>query len=130
MSRAPDPQPGTALARPMPKPSAQVQPYVDALGAELAVLFLIEMGGAEVYLAATPKGKSQAEALVGAERLAALARHPTLQAKHRVPLANEWLARMLHWQGRGTAEIARQLRLTDTTVRRYIAGRKGTANAW
>lgn len=120
---------GTALARPMPQPTAQVRPYVEALGPDLAVLFLIELGGAEVYLSVSPKGKSRAEALVGSERLAKLASHPALQIKHRVPLANEWLARMLHWQGRGTAEIARQLRLTDTTVRRYIAGRKGTANA-
>lgn len=130
MSRNPETQdgPGTALARPMPKPTAQVQPYVEALGPELAVLFLIEHGGAEVYLTARPKGKSRAEALVGTEGMAALGSHPALQAKHRVPLANDWLARMLHWQGHATAEIARRLRVSDTTVRRYVAGRK--ASRW
>ncbi len=35
---------------------------------------------------------------------------------------------MLHWQGKSTAEIARTLRITDVTARRYLreaAGRQG-----
>jgi|GEM_PF-2674164 len=36
----------TALARPMPKPTAQVATYVDVLGAGLAMEFILQFGGA------------------------------------------------------------------------------------
>ena len=37
----PDASPATDLARPMPRPTAQVDPFVTVLGAELAVQFLL-----------------------------------------------------------------------------------------
>lgn len=110
----------TLPARPMPKPTAQVQPYSDVLGPDLAVRFLLQFGGAELYLSIDPKGRSAVEALIGADRVKALAasNYPALQK--RIPLAKRWLAAMLHWQGHSTAEIARTLRTTDVTVRGWL----------
>ncbi len=107
-------------ARPMPRTTAQVAPYVECLGHELAVRFLLDYGGAEIYLAADPKGRSSAEALVGAEAVARMADHYQLGQRVRVPLARKWLAQMLHWQGHSTAEVARTIRASDVSVRAWI----------
>ena len=71
-------------------------------------------------LAPSLTGRSRLEIMVGPDRAKALAGHPAMQMKQRVPLASKWLARMLHWQGLSTAEIARQVRASDTTVRRWV----------
>ena len=42
-------------------------------------------------------------------------RAETLQ--RRVPLAEDWLVAMLDWQGRTVSEIARELRISDVSVR-------------
>ena len=113
-------QPVTEISRPMPRPTAQVAPYVEALGPELAVLFILEFGGAEIYLAAEPQGRSSVEKFVGQDRAKALATHPGMQMIQRVPLARQWLILMLSWQGYPHAQIARKVRCSDTTVRRYV----------
>ena len=77
-------------------------------------------GGAELYLAADPKGRSAVEALVGAEAVARMADHYRIGQRVRVPLARQWLAQMLHWQGHPTAEVARTIRATDVSVRAWI----------
>lgn len=110
--------------RPMPKPTAQVAPYVECLGAELAVTFLLAYGGGEVYLARDPKGRSAVEALVGAEGVRAMSAHHRIGERVRPPLAKAWLAAMLHWQGQSVAQIARTLRVTDHTVRAKLKDRK------
>lgn len=108
-------------AAPMPTPTAQVAVYVEILGAELAATFLLTFGGAELYLAQNPKGKSQVEAAIGFEKTRALAAQDH-RLPRRVPLAKKWLAQMLSWQGHSTAQIARTLRTTDTSVRRMLHG--------
>ena len=113
------------LACPMPRPTAQVAPYVEALGAELAVQFLLGYGGAELYLADDPKGRASHEVMLGYDRAKALAHHPKLGQPHRIPLAKRWLAAMLQWQGHSTASIARTLRVTDVPVRRWLKERAG-----
>ena len=55
-----------------PKPTAQVEPYVEVFGFDLAIAFLLQFGGAELYVAKDPKGRSQLEALVGPDRAKAL----------------------------------------------------------
>ena len=110
----------TALARPMPRPTAQVQPYVDVLGVELTMLFLLQFGGAELYLSVDPKGRSAVETLLGYHKLKELAARPSLTMQRRIPLAKRWLAAMLHWQGNSAAHIARTLRVTDSSVRRWL----------
>jgi DNA-binding NarL/FixJ family response regulator len=108
-------------ARPMPRASAQVAPYVECLGSELAVQFLLRFGGAELYIPANGSAASALCALVGAEAAARMASHHRIgQHVRRVPLARRWLALMLHWQGHSVAQIARTLRTTDVTVRNYI----------
>ena len=87
-------------ALPMPKPTAQVEPFYEVLGPELTVAFLLQFGGAELHLSADPKGRGAVERLVGAERARALATSSRRALQRRVPLAKRWLARMLHWQGR------------------------------
>lgn len=111
----------TFPSRPMPRASAQVAPYVECLGAELAVQFLLRFGGAELYIPASPGAGSSVCALVGAEATARMANHHRI-GRHvqRVPLARRWLALMLHWQGHSIAQIARTLRATDVTVRSYV----------
>lgn len=107
--------PHTLPARPMPRASAQVAPYVECLGAEVAVQFLLRFGGAELYIPANPGAASSLSALVGVEGTARMANHRRI-AQH----VRRWLALMLHWQGYSIAQIARTLRTTDVTVRSYI----------
>ena len=106
------------LASPMPRPTAQVAPYVEVLGVDLAMTFLLQFGGAQLYLPNDPKGASAVEKLLGYDKLKELAARPRLQK--RIPLAKRWLAEMLNWQGHSKATIARTLRISDTTVSRYL----------
>lgn len=107
------------ITRPLPKPTAQVKPYVDVLGYDLAVTFLLTFGGAEMTLSATPTGRSRLVAVVGHDKAKALAEHSHLLQK-RVPLAKRWLTAYLACQGHSAAEIARQLRVTDSSVRVWL----------
>lgn len=114
----------TAIARPMPRPTAQVAPYVEALGADMAVRFLLAFGGAEMSMAADPTDRAAHVQLIGqdkAEALAAIAH----RLQKRVPLAKKWLAAVLHWQGHSAAHIARTLRVSGVSVRRWLNGDKG-----
>ena len=108
------------VSRPMPKPTAQVAPYVQALGSETAVRFLLAYGGAELYIAADPKGRSSHESFLGQDKARALAGVVHLLQK-RVPLAKRWLVQMLVWQGHSIADAARKVRATDVTVSRWLA---------
>lgn len=114
----------TLPARPMPKPTAQVEPYVEAMGPELAVTFLLAFGGAEMAVPDNPNGRSAHEALIGPEAAARLSALKD-RLQRRVPLAKAWLAAMLHWQGHSIAHIARTLRTSDTSVRKMLKDRHG-----
>lgn len=105
----------------LPRPPAHVEPFVRVLGHELAVRFLLEFGGAELYLARDPKGRSQVEKLIGADMIKALQEiAPDLAA--RVPLAKPWVAQTLKALDPqlSHAAIARKLHVTDVTVRGYM----------
>lgn len=106
-------------AHPHPKPPAQVTAYVDALGLELTVRFLLRFGGAELYIPDNPQGRSQLANLIGVDNVRALAEHTHLMQR-RVPLANAWIAAFLSWQGMPISETARTIRATDVTVRGYL----------
>lgn len=111
-------------ATPMPRPTAQVQPYFEVLGLDLTVTFLLTFGGADLSLPDDPKGGSEVETLIGRENLKALgaeARRPKSGMQKRVPLAKRWLTDVLHWQGHSNAAIARKLRITTVTVGKYLA---------
>lgn len=102
-----------------PDPPAHIEPYCEALGPELAIRFLIRFGGADLYLPKNPCGKSEAERFIGTANMKRLARHSDTLAR-RVPLGNIWLAAALSAEGRPVAEIARTLRASDITVRRWL----------
>lgn len=101
----------------LPLPPAHVEPYVRVLGPELAFDFFMKFGGAELYLSPSPKGRSEVEALIGADRVAELA---ALGLPRRVPTAKPWLAAMLKTQGLSHAKIATTLHTTDVTVRSWL----------
>lgn len=105
-------------ARPMPSPPANAAPYVECLGAELALRFFLAFGGSEVTLAKGGGSGAVAE-IVGPEAVARMADHWAIGHKVRVPLARKWTALMLLWQGHSTAEVARTIRAADATVRRW-----------
>lgn len=81
----------TLPIKPYPRPPVQIAPYVDVLGPDLAVEFLLTFGGAEIYLAANPQNRSRVAQLVGREKAQALAHHDHL-LQPRVPLANAYSA--------------------------------------
>jgi hypothetical protein len=57
-----------------PRVPAQVEPYVEALGLDLAVQFILHFGGAELYIRRTLDMTSELATLVGPDGVAALAR--------------------------------------------------------
>lgn len=113
------------MAKEVPPP-AHIAPYVRALGQDGALAFLMELGGAELYIAKSPKSRSRLVQVVGQDKAEALAR----VADHlpsRIPTAKPWLAQVLRAKGLPVAEIARKLHTTDVTVRKYLAADGGGA---
>ena len=113
----------TLPARPMPRPTAQVEPYVRALGPERAVTFLLHYGGAPLYIRTLHTAEAEYAEVVGEEGASALAMQAE-KMQRRVPLAKAWLAAMLDWQGHGVDQIARTLRMSDVSVRRILRERR------
>lgn len=106
-----------------PRPTAQVQMFVDALGTEGAVEFLLAFGGAELYLPQNPRPDSKLVEVMGMDAACALgAMAQRVMVPDRIPTAKPWIARVLRARGLPNAEIARRLHVTDVTVRRWIAG--------
>lgn len=99
-----------------PRHPAHLDPFVEELGPELAVRFLIEFGGARLYFPDDPKGKSRAEQLIGADALRRLGQRMS-QNRAEIPMARTWLIQALAAEGKGTSEICRLLRVTARTVR-------------
>lgn len=105
----------------MIRPPAHLAAYVDILGADLAVDFLLAFGGAELYLARNPSARGRLAQVVGPEKAGALAAAADgLRLPKRVPTGKDWIARVLNEKGLPVAEIARRLHTTDVTIRAYI----------
>lgn len=104
---------------------AHVAPYVDVLGIDGAVEFLLTFGGAQIRLTEKPRRDSHVLQAVGRQKAIALA--SKIDAEHvRVPLAKAFIAQKLrHQDGKGVAEIARKLHVSDVTVRSYLRGDVG-----
>jgi len=112
-----------ALDLPHPKPTAQVQPYFDALGLDDTLNFLEAFGGTEIYIASQPGNRSQVVTVVGYAKTRALA-SISHRLQHRVPLAKEWRARVYSSLGLNNTEIALKLGVTDVSVREYLRASK------
>ena len=106
-----------------PKPTAQVEPFVEILGVETAVRFLLRFGGAELYLAQNPGPNSKVVRMVGRDKAIALSKIDH-RLQRRVPLAKQWMAQYLRSQDMSVAEIARTIRASDISVRAWIKDRK------
>jgi hypothetical protein len=100
--------------------TAQVQPYVDALGLDIAVEFLLAFGGTEVYLSTRPQERSQVAELVGAEAAIKLAQRIG-SGPCRVHTAKPFLAAYFRYKRKwSVVQIARKLHVTDVTVRNWL----------
>lgn len=102
-----------------PRHPAHLAPYVDVLGPQLALKFLIEFAGARLYFPQDPKGKSAAERMIGRDLLEALGRRLG-ESLPRVPVARTWMIHALKAEGRSNNEICRTIKVSDETVRKAL----------
>jgi hypothetical protein len=102
----------------VPPPPANIEPFVRVLGVDLAIAFLTEFGGAELYFGRRPRASRLAR-LVGEEKAAALARAAE-RLPARIPLGKRWIAEVYKARGLSTADIARKLRASDVSVRTWL----------
>lgn len=101
---------------------AHIALFVEALGQDGAVRFFMAFGGAELYVARSPKGRGMVERELGLEtalRLAELSDRAILP--RRIPMPKPWLAQVLKSQGLPVAEISRRLHASDVAVRRWLS---------
>jgi len=107
-----------------PRPPAHVEPYVRILGYEGAVAFILEFGGAEIYLpmTRTAAARSPVAQHLGVDAVIALA---IAGLPRRVPTAKPWLARVFWSEELRVQEIARKLHVTDVTVRKWLGDGTG-----
>lgn len=102
-----------------PAPPALVAVYVEIMGPKLAMEFLLAFGGAPLEHHERTTARSRIAAVVGPEHARALAQE-NHRLQPRVPLATRWLAACLKAEGQSVHDIARKLRCSDVTVRKYL----------
>jgi hypothetical protein len=112
-----------------PKPSAHLAPYVEVLGPEIAIVFLLRFGGSRLYFPDRPGGRSNAEAVIGPENFQRLASVLGSRLTNRVPIGNRWLVAALAAQGKSIGEIARTVRATDVSVHKWLRYAEDRMNA-
>lgn len=99
---------------------ANLRPYVKAVGVKNTVQFLLAFGGTELNPSRRVTERSAVAKKFGldfAQKIADLSGEYGWQP--RVPLASEWVAQQLILSGHTVADVARRLRVADTTVRRW-----------
>lgn len=101
------------------RPPAHVEPYVNILGEELAIQFLLTFGGGELYIKWETEAKAELVELVGEVAAKKLADAQT-RLPRRVPIAKAYISRVLFAQGLTIAQVARKVRVTDSAVRKYL----------
>lgn len=111
----------------IPRPPAHLAPYLEVLGWELAIRFLLSFGGAKLYMPEVARGRSEAEAMLGKERLDALSERLGAKLTIRVPTGNPWIIATLRARGMAVNEIARKVRVTDVTVYKWLHHAKARA---
>ncbi|MCK0150424.1 helix-turn-helix domain-containing protein [Marivita sp. S6314] len=107
-----------------PKPPAHVEVYVNSLGYELCIEFLLAFGGADLYVPDKPRAGSELVKVIGPSGVERLAETRHLQQR-RVPLASAWLARCFRARGMSQTVIARRLRRSEITIRGYLKEDRG-----
>jgi hypothetical protein len=99
---------------------ANLEPYVAVLGEELAITFFLKFGGASAYLSENPRAGSDLSQVIGTEKVKALAETLGVGHLYRVPINRRWLARALKARGYSVLSIARELHVSDVTIRSYL----------
>lgn len=101
------------------KVPAHIQPYIETLGEELGIKFLLAFGGGYAYLSGRPQGRSPVTQLIGVEAHAILAARLGARSL-RVPLAKPFIARCFKAKGWTVNAIARELHSSDVAVRGWL----------
>lgn len=103
------------------KVPANLEPFINTLGFDKGIEFLLRFGGAAMYLPKKPQsgGRSMASSLLTADEIIALSK--AIDREHlRIPVAKKFIVAYLHGRGVSVGEIARKLHMTDVTVRKYL----------
>lgn len=104
-----------------PKIPANLIQFVDVLGPELTVKFLLGFGGASLYLPNEyPRAGSMLFELVGREKAIELGQKIG-SGYIKVPVAKRFIAQYYFAQGDSLSAICRKLHLTEPTIRGYIS---------
>lgn len=102
------------------KITAQVEPYVEALGLELAVEFILAFGGSYISISENPQERSEVLKLVGRDNVIRLAKRLG-SGSMRVHNAKPWLAAYFRYKKGWTVNAtARKLHVSDVTVRNWL----------
>lgn len=102
------------------RPPAHIAPIVEILGQDDAFDFLSEFGGAPLYLAENPGARSPLAGRFGRERAVKLCRAMGGPGNIYIPVARDWMMKVLKARGDGRFEIARKLGVSHVQVRRVI----------
>jgi len=101
------------------RPPKNVEPFVEILGEELCIRFLLAFGGAPIYLTDNPQSGNRVAGLVGQRKTAELADRFGSRLSVYIPTPKHWIAAALHSRGVAVQEIARTLHCSIPTVRKY-----------
>lgn len=102
-----------------PKVPAHIAPYIDILGVEVGIEFLLKFGGSYAYLSERPQDRSPIAELVGMDKAIALAKRVGTGSL-RIPLGKPFIAGHLRSIGWTVNAIARRLHVSDVTVRSWL----------
>ncbi|RXF75062.1 hypothetical protein [Hansschlegelia zhihuaiae] len=111
------------MSYPEPPVPENLAAYVDAMGRQLAVRFLLRFGGGYLALSANPRSGSPVVELIGERAARALFERLSARSGRsqvRVPTDRRWIARQMKSDKASTSEIARTLHVSDVTVRKYL----------
>lgn len=104
------------------RPPAQIEPFVRVLGVDDTIRFIQEFGGVEIYIARNPTARSRIVKVLGRDKAEALARLAEAgEWPARIPLVKPWCAAVMKAKGLPVSDIARILRTTDVTVRKWLS---------
>ena len=101
------------------RPPAQVVVFVELLGLELTVEFLLAFGGSAIQLSRRPQEGNLLTEVLTLEQISALA-EATGGGWTRVPVSKPFLCSYFSGKGMSISAIARKLHVTDTTVRNML----------
>ena len=107
------------------KVPAHIQRFVDTLGPEDAIKFLLAFGGGDLYIPLKPQSRSQLVEVLGRHKAEKLG-HAMGPASVRVPVAKQFIAKWWRANGVSVIDIARGLHVTDVTVRKWLNNRKSS----